>query len=112
MELAEDISDESSDSQEDDSTSEEEQPRSQEQNEEQSEDEAGTEEAPAEENEAADDQMEQGETDGVNIQVPKGKSTLRIPPGILAPGTETQLEIAAVGANGNKTLVEIPFTTR
>ena len=67
MELAEDISDESSDSQEDDSTSEEEQPRSQEQNEEQSEDDAGTEEAPAEENEAADDQMEQGETDGAEI---------------------------------------------
>jgi cobaltochelatase CobT len=67
MELAEDISDESSDSQEDDSTSEEEQPRSQEQNEEQSEDDAGTEEAPAEENEAADEQMEQGETDGAEI---------------------------------------------
>jgi cobaltochelatase CobT len=67
MELAEDLSDESSDSQEDDSTSEEEQPRSQEQNEEQSEDDAGTEEAPAEDNEAADEQMEQGETDGAEI---------------------------------------------
>jgi cobaltochelatase CobT len=67
MELAEDISDESSDSQEDDSSSEEEQPRSQEQNDAQNEDDAGTEEAPAEENEAADEQMEQGETDGAEI---------------------------------------------
>ena len=67
MELAEDISDESSESQEDDSNSEEEQPRSQEQNEDSAEDDAGTEEAPAEENEAADEQTEQGETDGAEI---------------------------------------------
>ena len=67
MELAEDISDEPSESNEDDSSSEEEQPRSQEQNDDSSEDDAGTEEAPAEENEAADEQMEQGETDGAEI---------------------------------------------
>ena len=67
MELAEDLGDDSSESQEDDSTSEEEQPRSQEQNEDSQEDDAGTEEAPAEENEAADEQMEQGETDGAEI---------------------------------------------
>jgi len=67
MELAEDIGDDSSDSQDEDSSSEEEQPRSQEQNEDQSEDDAGTEEAPAEDNEAADEQMEQGETDGAEI---------------------------------------------
>jgi cobaltochelatase CobT len=67
MELAEDIGDDSSDSQDEDSSSDEEQPRSQEQNEDQSEDDAGTEEAPAEDNEAADEQMEQGETDGAEI---------------------------------------------
>jgi cobaltochelatase CobT len=67
MHLAEDISDESSDSDDQDSTTEEEQPRSQEENENASDDEEGTEEAPAEENEAADEQMEQGETDGAEI---------------------------------------------
>jgi cobaltochelatase CobT len=67
MNLAEDLGDDSSQSQDDDSTSEEEQPRSQEQNDDSSEDDAGTEESPAEDNEAADEQMEQGETDGAEI---------------------------------------------
>jgi cobaltochelatase CobT len=67
MELAEDLGDDSSESNEDDSTSEEEQPRSQEQSEQSEDDESGTEESPAEENEAADDQMEQGETDGAEM---------------------------------------------
>ena len=67
MHLAEDIGDQSQDSDDQDSSTEEDQPRSQEENDDASDDEEGTEEAPAEENESAEEQMEQGETDGAEI---------------------------------------------
>lgn len=57
-------------------------------------------------------QMEQGESDGLVVQLPAGRSSLQIPDGFLAPDTETQLEIAAIGSNGNRTVVEVNFTTR
>lgn len=56
--------------------------------------------------------LEQGENDGISIRVPEESNSLEIPNGILAPGTETWLEIAAIGENGNRTLVEVQFTTR
>lgn len=56
--------------------------------------------------------LEQGENDGVSVTVPAGASSLDIPGGVLAPGTETLLEIATIGENGNRTLVEVSFTTR
>ncbi len=57
-------------------------------------------------------QMEQGENDGLVIQLPPGKDSLQVPDGFLAKGTETQLELAAIGSNGNRTVTEIHFTTR
>lgn len=57
-------------------------------------------------------QMEQDENDGLVIQLPPGRSSLRIPDGVLARGTETQLEVAALGSNGNRTIAEVHFTTR
>jgi cobaltochelatase CobT len=67
MHLAEDLSDEASDSEDNETSTDEDQPRSQEENEDAADQEEGTEEAPAEENEAADEQMEQGETEGAEI---------------------------------------------
>jgi cobaltochelatase CobT len=67
MHLAEDLTDEGSDSEDNETTTDEDQPRSQEENEDAAEQEEGTEEAPSEENEAADEQMDQGETDGAEI---------------------------------------------
>ncbi|MSR61588.1 MAG: hypothetical protein EXS08_03955 [Planctomycetes bacterium] len=57
-------------------------------------------------------EMEQGESDGLVIQLPPGKNSLQIPDGILARGAETKLEIAALSANGNRTVAEVSFTTR
>lgn len=56
--------------------------------------------------------LEQGESDGLSVQLPAGTDSLEIPSGVLAQSTETLLEIAAIGTNGNRTLVEIQFTTR
>ena len=57
-------------------------------------------------------QLEQGETDGLAVTLPPGRNSLQIPDGFLARGAETHLEIAAIGANGNLTVVEVDFTTR
>ena len=57
-------------------------------------------------------QMEQGESDGLAIQVPPGRNSLRIPDGLLARGTATQLEIAAIGPGGNRTVIGVHFTTQ
>jgi hypothetical protein len=56
--------------------------------------------------------LEQGEDDGISIQVPAGSSSLEIPDGVLEQGVETLLEIGTIGPNGNRTLVEVSFTTR
>jgi len=56
--------------------------------------------------------LEQGENDGLTVELPPGSSSLQVPPGVLAPGTESHVEIGAVGANGNCTLVEVEFSTR
>lgn len=57
-------------------------------------------------------QLEQNDNDGLAVTLPPGRNSFRIPDGLLAPGTETELEIAAIGANGNRTVVEAVFTTR
>ena len=44
--------------------------------------------------------------------LPPGKNSLQIPDGFLARGAETKLEIAALSANGNRTVAEVSFTTR
>jgi hypothetical protein len=56
--------------------------------------------------------LEQNENDGLAVSLPPGSSSFRVPPRILAPDTDTQLEIAAIGLNGNVTLVEVTFRTR
>lgn len=57
-------------------------------------------------------QLEQGETDGLAIQLPPGSHSFRVPSGFLLRGVETQLELAAIASNGNRTVTEIHFTTR
>jgi hypothetical protein len=57
-------------------------------------------------------QLEQGESDGLAVNLPPEQDSFRVPDGFLARGTETQLEIAAIGPNGNHTVVEIAFTTQ
>ncbi len=56
--------------------------------------------------------LEQDENDGLKVNLPAGSNSFRVPDGVLAPGTETTLEVVAVGLNGNCTLVEIIFTTQ
>lgn len=56
--------------------------------------------------------LEQHETDLMTVQLQGGSSSFRVPNGVLAPGTRSQLEIVAVGANGNCTIVEVPFMTQ
>lgn len=55
--------------------------------------------------------MEQGENDGLSVHLPAGTDSFRIPEHVLAPGTESHVEVAAIGRNGNRTLVHVNFTT-
>ena len=56
-------------------------------------------------------QLEQGENDGLRVRLPPEQTVFRIPPGLLARNTETNVEIAAIGANGNRTTTEVRFLT-
>ncbi|MDI7862587.1 cobaltochelatase subunit CobT [Rhizobiaceae bacterium n13] len=67
MEMAEDYGDDELDEDTDDNSSDEEQPRSQEQDQETSEEDAGSDAAPAEQSDAAQEQMDDGEMDGAEI---------------------------------------------
>ena len=55
--------------------------------------------------------LEQDENDGLTVVLPEGSGSFQVPDGFLAPGTETLLEVGAIGSNGNCTLVEVTFTT-
>jgi len=55
--------------------------------------------------------FEQNENDGLIVELPGSSESFQVPPGVLAPGTRTRLEIGAIGRNGNCTLVEIAFRT-
>lgn len=55
--------------------------------------------------------LEQNENDGLVVRLPADSGSLVVPPGVLAPGTESHVEVGAIGANGNRTLVEVEFTT-
>ena len=55
--------------------------------------------------------LEQGETDLMVAQLGAGTSSFKVPQELLAPRTPYRIEVAAIGANGNITLVKIPFTT-
>jgi hypothetical protein len=56
--------------------------------------------------------LEQDENDGLVVQLPRQSGSFAVPDGILQPGMETQLEIAAIGSNGNITLTEVLFQTQ
>lgn len=56
-------------------------------------------------------ELEQDDNDGLAVHLPPGRTSFRIPNGFLVPGVEAHLEVAAVGANGNRTVAEVPFTT-
>ncbi|MBA3040099.1 MAG: cobaltochelatase subunit CobT [Alphaproteobacteria bacterium] len=66
MEMAEDVGDDTEES-EDESSTDEDQPRSNEEDQESAEEEAGSEQAPAEESESSQEQMDDGEMDGAEI---------------------------------------------
>jgi len=55
--------------------------------------------------------LEQDENDGLSVSLPAGTTHFEVPNGYLASGTVTQFEIGAIGYNGNRTLVEVVFTT-
>ena len=57
-------------------------------------------------------QLEQSENDGLRVRLPPTRTSFQVPDGVLAPGEETSLEIAAIGRNGNRTVVEVVFTTQ
>lgn len=56
--------------------------------------------------------LEQHETDLMTVIVTGGTGSFRVPDGVLESGTRSQLEIGAVGPDGNCTIVEVPFMTR
>lgn len=56
--------------------------------------------------------LEQDENDGLVVQLPRQSGSFAVPDGLLASGKETQLEIAAIGSNGNITLTEVLFETQ
>jgi hypothetical protein len=56
--------------------------------------------------------LEQGESDGLTVQLPRGTHSFQVPAGVLSSGKETHLEVAAITINGNRTQVEIDFETR
>lgn len=55
--------------------------------------------------------LEQNENDGLEVDLPAGTSQFSVPDGVLAPGTETQVEVGSIGPNGNITVVENIFWT-
>lgn len=55
--------------------------------------------------------FEQNNNDGIQLTLPGDRSSFRVPDGLLRPGTTTLFEVAAVAANGNKTVVEVEFVT-
>lgn len=56
--------------------------------------------------------LEQGDSDNLAASLPASQTVFSVPAGVLAPGRESHLEVAAVGANGNRTVVEVEFLTR
>lgn len=56
--------------------------------------------------------LEQGDSDNLTVDLPAGTSSFRVPAGVLAPGTDSHVEVGAIAENGNRTLVEIAFRTR
>ena len=56
--------------------------------------------------------LEQNENDGLSVELPPGSDHFVVPDGILRPNTKTQVEVAVIGENGNRTLVELSCATK
>lgn len=56
--------------------------------------------------------LEQDDNDGLSVELPAGSNSFRVPDDLLIPGKRTQVEVGALSANGNCTLVEVVFLTR
>lgn len=56
--------------------------------------------------------LEQGESDTMKVSLPGDARSFEVPKGFLVGGTETHVEVVAVGSRGNRTVVEQYFTTR
>jgi hypothetical protein len=56
--------------------------------------------------------LEEGETDRMSVRLAGGTGSFRVPDGVLSPGRRCLLEVGVVGADGNCTIVEVPFSTR
>jgi len=55
--------------------------------------------------------LEQGDSDTLRAKLPAGQDSFLVPPGVLAPGTESHVEVGVLSPSGNCTLVEVAFTT-
>jgi hypothetical protein len=56
--------------------------------------------------------LEQDDNDGLTVTLDGRAREFRVPAGILRSGVETFVEIVAIAPNGNRTAVEVVFTTR
>lgn len=56
--------------------------------------------------------LEQNENDGLTVDLHAGVQSLLVPDGVLQANTDTLMEVAAIGRNGNRTVTEIQFRTR
>jgi hypothetical protein len=59
-------------------------------------------------------ELEQEDGDDANevkVKLPPEQSSLQVPGGFLAPATETTVEVATIGPNGNRTVSELVFVT-
>ena len=55
--------------------------------------------------------LEQGDSDNMTVELPAGATSFSVPAGVLRSGEESHVEVGAYHANGNRTLVEVSFTT-
>ena len=57
-------------------------------------------------------QIEQGDDDGLRVRLPPQQTSFQVPHDLLAPGTETTVEVVAIAPNGNRTVSQSVFETR
>lgn len=55
--------------------------------------------------------LEQGENDGLTVELPPTASEFRVPDGLLRQGADSHVEVGVIAPNGNVTLTEVAFTT-
>lgn len=55
--------------------------------------------------------LEQGDSDTLTVELPGDATSFDVPAGVLRSGEESHVEVGAYAPNGNRTLVEVNFTT-